>query len=379
MTIIDRRAPKSHKNAENRKKFIDRHKESIKRAVKESIQGKNITDVDKDIDISIPDIKEHSVDYDKDSGNRERVISGNNEYLKGDQIPKPEDEGYGQGSGKGEGGEDEFTFTLTKEEFYELYFEDMDLPEFVKESKIDTTDYQIKRAGYIREGLPCRLDVKKTMEMALARKISSTSENTPFIDDVDLRFRHYKPVPVPMRQAVIFFLMDVSASMGDHHKMLSKKFFIFLYLFITKNYEKVQVRFIRYHSEASDVDEQTFFYSQETGGTCVVDALMLTKSIIEAEYNLANWNIYIAHTSDGDFGWGEKESLPALIAPLLSMVQYYAYLQVMTGDEAGYKQYMYTLADTFKEFEDNKKCNQALAIHPDDIFPVLHNLFKKRR
>ena len=83
-------------------------------------------------------------------------------------------------------------------------------------------------------------------------------------------------------------------------KDLAKRFFLLLYLFLTRHYEHVDLVFIRHTSEAKEVDEETFFNSRETGGTVVSTALAEMRRIIEARYPSDEWNIYGAQASDGD-------------------------------------------------------------------------------
>lgn len=381
--IVDRRGQKSAKNEGNRKRFIDRYKKSIKHTINRAIHDRSMKDAEKPIDVPINhSINEDKIDYDRETGDYEHVIAGNKEFIKGDKIDKDYN-AASSGSGDGDEGEDEFTFLLTKEEFYDLFFEDMELPDFIKESVVENNKMVIKRAGYVKEGIPARLDIKKSMEMAIMRRLANrnSSSGGPFIDEIDLRYRHFKLTPQPLRQAVIFLLMDVSGSMGVTHKLIAKKFFLFLYLFLKKQYERVELRFIRYHHNAADVTEEEFFYSRETGGTNVTRALELVNEIIDNDYPSELWNIYIAHVSDGDFGW--NENIPDLIELLLcitSKSQYYAYLQVQdTSDVRMFEGGAEKLYGELRKVKNsNEKVNIATAAHPSQIYQVLRKLFKRR-
>ncbi len=112
--------------------------------------------------------------------------------------------------------------------------------------------------------------------MHLAREIERLKRRQraiPFIDPIDVRYSRFSPVLVPRAKAVMFCLMDVSASMGEREKELAKRFFILLHLFLKRKYERVDIVFIRHTHEAAEVDEQEFFYGRETGGTVVSSAL----------------------------------------------------------------------------------------------------------
>ena len=124
------------------------------------------------------------------------------------------------------------------------------------------------------------------------------SSDLPWLDPIDLRFRAHQKVPVPNSRAVMFCVMDVSGSMDEERKDLAKRFFILLHLFLTRHYRQVEIVFIRHHTQASEVDEHEFFYSQESGGTVVSSALVLLADIIHTRYPVADWNIYVAQASD---------------------------------------------------------------------------------
>ena len=102
----------------------------------------------------------------------------------------------------------------------------------------------------------------------------------------------------------MFCLMDVSGSMDQGHQGDGQAFYILLYLFLSRTYKNVEVVYIRHHTQAKEVDEHEFFYSQETGGTIVSSALKMMNDIINERYPANQWNIYAAQASDGD-NWAD--------------------------------------------------------------------------
>ncbi len=108
----------------------------------------------------------------------------------------------------------------------------------------------------------------------------------PFIDTFDLRYENYEKRPEPSSQAVMFCLMDVSGSMDQATKDMAKRFYILLYLFLSRTYKNVEVVYIRHHTQAKEVDEHQFFYSQETGGTIVSSALKLMDEVVKERYRI---------------------------------------------------------------------------------------------
>ena len=97
----------------------------------------------------------------------------------------------------------------------------------------------------------------------------------------------------------MFCLMDVSGSMSEHMKDLAKRFYMLLYVFLTRRYRHVEIVFIRHTDKAEEVDEETFFRSPASGGTLVSSARGDARRV-RARYRPADWNIYAAQASDGD-------------------------------------------------------------------------------
>jgi uncharacterized protein len=170
-SIIDRRLAGKNKSVGNRERFLRRYKGQIREAVKRAIDGRGIRDIERGEDITIPrkDISE-PVFHHGQGGVRDMVHPGNKEYIKGDRIERPK-QGGGGGSGKGQAsdsgeGEDDFTFTLTKEEFMQVFFEDLALPHLVRTQLAETPEWKSHRAGFTSDGTPNNLHVVRSMRGA---------------------------------------------------------------------------------------------------------------------------------------------------------------------------------------------------------------------
>ena len=195
----------------------------------------------------------------------------------------------------------------------------------------------------------------------------------PFIDTFDLRFNNFVKRPEPSSQAVMFCLMDVSGSMDQATKEMAKRFYILLYLFLTRSYKNVDVVFIRHHTQAKEVDEHDFFYSQETGGTIVSSALKLMAEIMQARYPAAQWNIYAAQASDGD-NWADDSPLckELLTQQILPWVRYFSYIEITSRAHQSLWYQYETLVKSFPHFAmENIRT-------VEDIYPVFRELFKKQ-
>ena len=211
------------------------------------------------------------------------------------------------------------------------------------------------------------------LEAELTR-LKKRIHNIPWIDEFDLRYNQHIKHSVPSTSAVMFCLMDVSGSMTQRHKDIAKRFYVLLYLFLKRNYQKIDVVFIRHHTSAKEVDEEEFFYSRETGGTIVSSALQLTQEIINKRYPASDWNIYAAQASDGD-NWNDDSPLCSkiLVDKILPQLQYYAYIEITQGQHQSlWEQY----TKVKEQFED---CFAMQTIQSEsDIYPVFRELFQRR-
>src|ERR1700680_3320096 len=176
MNIVDRRPNPKGKSLSNRQRFIVRAKAELKRAVQDALKKRKVSEVGNGEKVAIPTkgISEPSFRHSRRTGKSEYIVPGNKEYVVGDEIPRPEGGGGGKGSeGSPDGsGEDSFEFTLTKEEFLDMFFEDLELPDLVKKTLKDTTAVELHRAGYTVTGNPATLSVPRTMRNSLARRIA---------------------------------------------------------------------------------------------------------------------------------------------------------------------------------------------------------------
>ncbi len=413
--IIDRRLNGKNKSTVNRARFIERYKNQIKKAVSDAIGKRSIKDMERGESISIPskDISEPIFHHGK-GGIREGVHPGNKEFTRGDQFERPQGSqgGGGQGSEASDSGEgeDDFVFELSREEFLDLYFEDLSLPDMLKKEMSKISEVQNVRAGHTTVGVPTNLDIPRSFRNAMARRIALTAtmkkqllelqkekkeaeeknlENTseidetivrlekrikkiPFIDDIDLRYHNRVKRYVPSTQAVMFCVMDVSGSMDEAKKDIAKRFFILLYLFLKKNYDKIELVFIRHHTSAKEVNEEEFFYSRETGGTVVSSALDLTSEIMQSRYPSSAWNIYVAQASDGD-NWNadSPRCKEILIEQIVPFVQYYAYVEIMPRHHQSLWESYTQVAERFPRF-----AMQTIDT-VSDIYPVFRDLFKR--
>ena len=416
--IVDRRLNAKNKSTVNRQRFLERYRKHIKKAVSDAVDSRSITDMERGEEVHIPadDVSE-PVFHHGQGGSRSIVHPGNKEFVQGDRIKRPEGGGAGGGGAGGASdsgeGEDDFVFQLSQDEFLEFLFDGLELPNLTKRALKGNASYKYEHAGFTTDGVPAKLSVLRSLTAAKARRIALTGESrrllaaakakleeaeeqgdelsarrlaqeiellerrvkrVPFLDTNDLRYNLHVKRPVPTSQAVMFCLMDVSGSMDQQIKDMAKRFYLLLYMFLRRHYERTDIVFIRHHTVAKEVDEQEFFYSRETGGTVVSSALKLMQEVIEARYSPNEWNIYGAQASDGD-NWNDDSPRcrQLLEEELLPMVQYFAYVEITKRNhQALWREYEH-VAERFPE-----SFAQRQIMEVGDIFPVFHDLFQKR-
>ena len=428
--IIDARRNPKGKSLSNERRYLEKQKDSMREAVRRKIAEGGIKELGatggKRLRMKVRGTEEPSIHHQPDGGVHDRVFPGNKEYAQGDRIPRPDGGGGGGPDGSPDGeGEDDFYFDLSNAEFQEIAFEGLEIPNMVKRYLLGEDEFELRNAGYAVDGPPNRMDPEQTLRRAIPRRIAfrlpykrrkeeiekeikrieeeiasgvvadldaararikelleefevveRKMQNVPFLDKPDLRFRRSEREPIPVTQAVMFCMMDVSGSMEEWHKEMAKRFFLLLYLFLRRNYDRVEVVFIRHTQDAKEVNEEEFFRGRETGGTVVSSALELMKKIVDDRFPLDQWNIYGCHASDGD---DFEHDLPVvhqrLSEEIMPIVQYYAYVEVRQAIGTMSRLWA-VIGELMKEFPHLATAHISDA---RDIYPVFRKLFEKER
>jgi uncharacterized sporulation protein YeaH/YhbH (DUF444 family) len=425
MQIIDRRLNPGGKSLANRQRFIRRAKSLIRKAVHESTASRSIKDADEAGEVSLPAQGVHEATFRRgqSGGIRDYLLPGNKEYVRGDTIPRPPSGAGGSGSeGSPDGeGQDDFRFALSRDEFVDLFLEDLELPDLAKRRVVDTEALSWSRAGYSVTGSPANLALMRTVRNSLSRRIAMRRPSSeelarlreeiealaeddprrveleeeldrklrrstliPYIDPLDVRYRRFESHPKPVAQAVMFCLMDVSGSMTEHMKDLAKRFYVLLYIFLRRKYKRVEVVFIRHTHQAQEVDEDTFFHSPETGGTVVSTALEEMRRVMAERYSPDSWNIYAAQASDGDNTASDNDRTANLLMhSILPYCQYYAYLEVGRDSEHFPPGFIRRDSDLWQTYTEICRTGAPMAMrkvsHRRDIYPVFRELFARKQ
>ena len=417
MFIVDRRLNPGSKSLENRQRFLRRAKALVKGAVKKTSEGRDIKDVLEGGEVSIPLDGMHEPRFRREGGTRDRVFPGNKKFVEGDILPRPDGGRGGRGSQPGEGdSEDDFRFVLSRDEFVDLFLDDLELPDLAKRKLAEAESHGLQRAGYSTSGSPANISISRTVQLALARRVAlrrprpetiaqleaeleecsdqarrseliaeiqalrAKAKRIPFIDPIDIRFRRFETVPRPVAQAVMFCLMDVSGSMSEHMKDLAKRFYMLLYVFLTRRYRHVEIVFIRHTDRAEEVDEETFFRGPASGGTMVSSALQAMSDIVKSRFRPADWNIYAAQASDGDNSIADSALTGRLLTDqILPVSQFFAYLEVGEASGSSFEMPDSSLWTLYQRLRaDGAPLSMRKVNERSQIFPVFHDLFQRR-
>jgi uncharacterized sporulation protein YeaH/YhbH (DUF444 family) len=404
--IIDSRTTnKAHRSADNRRKFINRIRGSIKNSLPAILgEGKFDTRAQSDQKVRVPHSKlaEPKFSYDR-SETENHIVTGNVEFKRGDRIPKPEKEdGSGRrGSLTDDGSHDDFIVQISPEEFLNYFFNDLELPDLVKKELATVNEFLRVNAGYQIEGPPGRLSIVKSLKNAYLRRMAFVGpykhqiheeeekddpdqdrieelerkiKAIPYIDTFDLRYRYFALDPQPATTATMFCIQDISGSLGEHEKTIARKFFYLLYLFLVKKYQRVELVWIVHTAEAHEVGEEEFFTTTQTGGTVISTALELAKQLIESKYSPSKSNLYFLQITDGDNATEDNPNVSQLLDDLMPLVQFFGYIQI---EQEAVAFPWPKVMDVYQE-KKNPKLRASIVRHSREIWPLFRDLFKSK-
>ncbi len=383
MSIFKKHNTNADRSASDRR----RHKEKIDKAIKEGIHdivaeesiigqsGK------KKIKIPVRGIKEYQFIFGRNHGSKGVGSAQGQDIKKGQKIKdgqKQKAKGKGQKAGN-EKGEEFYEVELTLDELAKYLFDDLNLPDLEKKSDASVLAEKIKRKGFRKKGIRARLSKKETLKNKIKRKNQAIKNKTfdpeseerfTFHQD-DLKYKHIDVKYKPITNAVIFFIMDVSGSMGKNKKFLARSFFFLLYQFIRYRYEKIDIVFIAHTTHAKEVSEDDFFQRGSSGGTYISSGLEKTLEVINERYNPGSWNLYAFHGSDGE-NWSEdNEKAKVAMQKLIDICQLSGYIQIIPDGQNVYGREMADvfrplITENFKVLKLSKK---------EDVWPQFSKLF----
>jgi sporulation protein YhbH len=383
---------KEHKTTADRSASDrSRHKKKIEKAIREGIHDivadESIIGQDgkKKIKIPVKGIKEYRFVYGDNDTNKQVGSAPGKNIRKGQQIGKADKRVPAQGDKPGkDSGEEYYDVEISLEELASYLFDSLNLPDLEKKRFTNIIGEKMKRHGYRNQGIRPRLDKKETLKRKLRRKNAAIRTGTyseedeerfPFHEN-DLRYKFITETPKENSNAVIFFMMDVSGSMGTQKKFIARSFFFLLYQFLRYKYDKIEVVFIAHTTEANEVSEEEFFSRGQSGGTFISSAPELAVEIMNKRYHPSNWNIYAFHGSDGDNWLEDNEKALDFTQRLKDKSQMYGFIEIKPDGQQEWLSWSggNTMMNVYTPLIDNK-FKTMLMQSKDDIWPAFVKLF----
>jgi uncharacterized sporulation protein YeaH/YhbH (DUF444 family) len=421
--FVDRRGLGRGKSLGNRQRLLRRIQDAIRHAKPQDIDAGGVKSMGAGGKQSVNPVKvtrqslhEPSFHYASSTGEHDIVLIGNDEWERGDDFPlSGEGEGEGGVGGPGDDGEDDFVVNVSRDEFFNVFFEDCELPDLLETHEKELPEFQPKHAGFQREGNPAQLNVVRSYKNALPRKRALTKEareeqeklqaeheewvsrlseiqarldylrakiaGVPFFEKLDLRYTKKEKVLVKSADAVLVILMDVSGSMDEQKKRMARKFFSLQYAFIRRKYPQTDLIFVAHTEKALEMNEEEFFSTRLSGGTIVSPAYTLINQIISTRYDARNTNVYLSQASDGDnWDFDNAQIIPELEqSGLLNKLRYMSYAQVGESFASGYGGAS-TLWSVLKSIACTSKKLAMVKITDDtEVFDAFHSVYKKKK
>jgi sporulation protein YhbH len=308
-------------------------------------------------------------------GDQDRVGQGSGDSKTGDVVGQVPGSGPGVGRGAGDQpGVDYYEAELTVDEIAAMVFEDLGLPFLQPKSKQRLESEAVRFTDVRRSGPLSNLDKRRTIMENLRRNARAGQPSFGGLSTDDLRFRTWEPTVVEENNAVVIAMRDVSGSMGEFEKYITRSFYFWMVRFLRTTYANVEIVFITHHTEAREVDEDAFFHLGESGGTRVSSAYQLALDIMEKRYQASAWNVYAFHFSDGD-NWGDVDNQQclALVRAILERANAFGYGEIQEGGRHGGRS---TLMSAFESVEEERFVRVAIG-SKQDVYPALRTFFAR--
>lgn len=262
------------------------------------------------------------------SSNEQQGV-GQGQAKPGDRIGRPLQDSDQRGQGGNEDGSIQYTLEFRIDDIVDWLWEEMKLPNLeAKQGRAKEDDWT--REGWDRRGARSRLDRRRSLKESIKRRgvqLASGVEPPPFTDD-DLRYRQLAKREQPAMQAVVILLLDVSGSMGERERQISKTFFFWAIQGLRRQYRHLDLVFVAHTSEAWEFQEEEFFRVTGTGGTVASTGLIKVREIIDARYSPSQYNVYLFYASDGENFPSDQPQAQAALADLVDDINYAGFLEV---------------------------------------------------
>lgn len=352
-----------------------RHNEKVRDAVREHlpdlIAGPDFISGPQERSIQVPvRLLEHA---------RFRLAEGRVETGAGQGRGEPgdvlrqarDDDEDDEGSGGNEDGEVRMLLEFPIDEVMDWLWQDLRLPDLKPKPSPGIDDTELVREGWDKRGARSRLDRRRTLKEAIKRR-AVQDDPLPFTDE-DLRFRQLVNRPRPATAALIFFVVDVSASMTQLERKLAKSFFFFALQGLRRQYARVAARFVAHTTQAWEFGEADFFQVSGIGGTIASSAFRLVLDIVRREHLAGQTNLYLFYASDGENFTEDRAPTQLALAELAGMFNYLGFVETLPGVTRSLDTEMRRL---FTELEARgRPVGASVLSSGDDVWRALQHFF----
>ncbi len=365
-----------------------RHNEKVKEVIRENLPAiigeEAIIKADGDRIVKVPIRSLELPRFRFGESRNDHVGQGPGGSRPGDVLgQQPNGNGAGKATGAGAGkgatagqepGIDYYEAELTVDELAALVFEDLGLPFLEPRGERRVETEAVRFDDVRRRGVLANLDKRRTIMENLRRNARAGTAGFGGLADDDLRFRTWEPKIAEENNAVVVAMRDVSGSMGDFEKYITRSFYFWMVRFLRTKYDSVEIVFITHHTEAKEVDEDAFFNLGESGGTKVSSAYKLALDIVKERYSPTLWNVYAFHFSDGD-NWGDVDNQRCvqLMQGLLEVVNAFGYGEIR-GRGGSPVSMPTTLMSAFAPIASPRFIRVTIA-SKGDVYPALQKFF----
>jgi uncharacterized sporulation protein YeaH/YhbH (DUF444 family) len=285
----------------------------------------------------------------------------------GQASPAP---GPGQ---KGAGGKDhggiELMLEFKVDDVIDWLWEDMKLPNLQPRAGA-TEDSEWKREGWDRRGARSRLDRRRSLKESVKRR--ALDADSPAFTDEDLRYRQLTRRRQPALRAAVFFLLDVSGSMSDRDRQLSKTFFFWVAAGLRREYKALDIVFVAHTTDAWEFSEADFFKVAGSGGTVASVGLAKVREVMEERFDPSVCNVYLFYASDGDNASDDRTAAGSELEAIGKAARYAGYIEISAGVRS-------TQSETMALFQGaadaGLPCGRFSIGGPDDIADAVRHFF----
>lgn len=232
-------------------------------------------------------------------------------------------------------------------------------------------EQELVREGWDKRGARSRLDRRRTVKEAIKRR-AIQPDPVAFTNE-DLRFRQVVMRHRPSSNAVVFFLVDVSASMTQVERKLAKAFFFFALQGIRRKYAKVETRFIAHTTRAWEFSEADFFQVSGMGGTIASSAFKLTLDLVHAHYHPAAYNSYLFYASDGENFTEDRTASGTALSELCTLINYIGYIETLPGMPRSIDTEMRRLCNELER--RGMPISSSVLSNTDDVWKAIRKFF----